>query len=182
MAVVVARDGLAGTTIGNVATAAGLQRTLVLHYFGNRDGLMAAFINEAVTAYGDQMLGAGGDDEPFEVRLDRLFEPGAYRTRADLVIWVELVAKAARDDEVRERLRELWTQRWLPEVARQLRAAYPGAGEGQIGSVAYGLSCLVEAHWYFHLQGVDGDERRRQAQQAARMLLTTLDTSPGDTA
>ena len=42
MADVVARDGLADTTIAKVAEAAGLQRTLVLHYFRDREALMTA--------------------------------------------------------------------------------------------------------------------------------------------
>jgi len=169
---VVAKDGLAGTTVANVATAAGLQRTLVLHYFGSRDGLMSSFITEAVAAYGDQML--GGQDESVEESLGRLFGPTAYRTQADLVIWVELVARAARDESVRQRLTELWTQRWLPAVERRLQQDYPQASAEQVEQVAYALSALVEGHWYFHLQGVQG--RRHHALQAARALLATLET------
>ncbi len=175
MTAVVARDGLAGITIANVAAAAGLQRTLVLHYFGSRDELMASFITTAVAEYGDRMVGGDGPErEPIEARLDGLFEPGTYRSREDLVIWAELVAKAARDQTVRQRLHELWTGRWLPEIERQLGLAYPDADAERVEQVAYALACLVEAHWYFQLQGVDEDRRRRQAQQAARTLLATL--------
>jgi hypothetical protein len=39
--------------------------------------------------------------------------------------------------------------------------------------MAYGLGSMVEAHWYFHLQGL-GDDHRRYAQQCARALLETL--------
>ncbi|MGP3916286.1 TetR family transcriptional regulator [Nonomuraea sp. 10N515B] len=177
MAGVVARDGLTGITIANVAAAAGLQRTLVLHYFGSRDELMASFITNAVAEYGDRMV---GDDprhakEPIEDRLDRLFEPGAYHSHEDLVIWAELVARSARDQTVRQRLHELWTGRWLPAIEQQLGVAYPQADAERIEQVAYALACLVEAHWYFHLQGVDSSSRTRQAQQAARTLLATLD-------
>lgn len=179
MAGVVARDGLTGVTLAGVAEAAGLTRTLVLHYFGSREGLMTAFVTEAVAAYGDRMLGS--DDEPppgpaeLADRIDRLFEPGAYESHEDLVIWVELVAAAARDEDVRRRLRELWTGRWLPAAERRLAAAYPHAAPERIGQTAYALACLVEAHWYFQLQDVTGDTRRRAAQQAARSLLTALD-------
>lgn len=174
MAQVVARDGLTGTSIATVATAAGLQRTLVLHYFGNRRGLVQSFVTEAVAAYGDRML-SGTDSGPIQERVDRLFEPGAYRQREDLVIWAELVAHAGRDSAIRANLADLWTNRWFPEIERQLAEAYPHAAPADIGRVAYGLTCLVEAHWFFHLEGVDHAGRRQQAQHAAKALLATLD-------
>ena len=179
MGSVVAREGLAGATIANVAEAAGLKRTLVLHYFGSRDGLMTSFITEAVAEYGDRMVGVGGESAggSVEERVDRLFEPGVYESRDDLVIWVELVARAARDQGVRQRLNELWTGRWLPEIERQLSAAFPAADADQIAQVAFGLSSLVEAYWYFHLQGLDDEARRRQAHGAARTLLAGLRAS-----
>jgi AcrR family transcriptional regulator len=173
MAGVVARDGLAGTTIANVAAAAGLKRTLILHYFGSRDGLMESFITEVVAVYGEQMFSAA-DDLPVTARVDRLFEPGAYRTQNDLVIWVELVARSARDPVVRQRLHDLWTERWFPEITRLLQTAYPHAGTEDVNRVAYGLASLVEAHWYFHLQGLGGGDHRRYAQQSAHALLETL--------
>ncbi|MEU5407800.1 TetR/AcrR family transcriptional regulator [Nocardia asteroides] len=173
---VVAAEGFSATTLSRVATAAGVQRTLVLHYFGNRDGLMQAFITDAVAAYGDAMLRLGAD-EPIEDRVARMFEPGAYTNRDDLVVWCELVALAARDSLVRRRLTELWTQRWLPALELQLADTYPGAAPAQIAGTAYALACLFEAHWAFHLQGVDGPERAEQGRHAAHALLATLQTA-----
>lgn len=174
---VVAADGFANTTLSRVAAAAGVQRTLVLHYFGSRDGLMRAFITDAVAAYGDAMLRLDAA-EPIKDRVARMFEPGAYTNRDDLVVWCELVALSAREPVVRERLTELWTQRWLPALERQLADAYPGATSAQIAGTAYALACLFEAHWAFHLQGVDDPERIEQGQRAARALLATLDAAP----
>lgn len=170
---VVAAEGFSATTLSRVATAAGVQRTLVLHYFGNRDGLMRAFITDAVAAYGDAMLRLGAD-EPIERRVASMFEPGAYESRDDLVVWCELVALAARESVVRERLRELWSERWLPGLEQQLAVAFPAASPDQVATTAYALACLFEAHWAFHLQGVDSPERTDQAQRAARTLLAAL--------
>lgn len=169
----VAAEGFSATTLSRVATAAGVQRTLVLHYFGNRDGLMRAFITDAVAAYGDAMLRLGAD-EPIERRVASMFEPGAYESRDDLVVWCELVALAARESVVRERLRELWSERWLPGLEQQLAVAFPAASPDQVATTAYALACLFEAHWAFHLQGVDSPERTDQAQRAARTLLAAL--------
>lgn len=175
MADVVAREGLAGVTLAKVAEAAGMQRTLVLHYFRDRDSLIAAFIDEAVAAYGDQMIPATPGD--LEARVSRLFEPGAYRRTTDLIIWTDLVALAARDSDVRRRLRTLWTRVWLPRLEALLAAEYPAAPTEQIAATAYALAALVEAHWAFHLQGVSGPTRRRHGQNAARTLIAALQGS-----
>ena len=45
--------------------------------------------------------------------------------------------------------------------------AYPRAYAAEVSRVAYGLASLVEAHWYFHLQGLDADDHRRYPQQSA---------------
>ncbi|MFI6369219.1 TetR/AcrR family transcriptional regulator [Nocardia sp. NPDC050630] len=173
MAGVVARDGLANATLSQVASAAGMQRTLVLHYFGSRDGLMQAFVNGAVGAYGASMLRAD-TEEPVDRRIDAMFEPGAYRSREELVIWIELVALGARDATVRERLCALWTEQWLPELERQLNTEYPSANADDVARAAYALACLFEAHWAFHLQGITGADRQRQVQHAARTIVATL--------
>ncbi|MGW5453305.1 TetR/AcrR family transcriptional regulator [Nocardia sp. NPDC003979] len=170
---VVAADGFANTTLSRVATAAGVQRTLVLHYFGSRDGLMQAFVTDAVAEYGDNLLRLGAD-APVEERVARMFEPGAYADRDDLVVWCELVALAAREPVVRQRLTDLWTNRWLPGLEQQLSAAYPAASPDRVAVTAYALACLFEAHWAFHLQGVNEPDRAEQAKQSAHTLLSAL--------
>lgn len=176
-ATVVARDGLANTTLSRVAGAAGMQRTLVLHYFGSRDALIQAFVNQAVAAYGTAMLRVH-TGEPLRQRVAAMFTPGAYHSREDLVVWSELVALGARDPTVRQRLRTLWTQHWLPDLEHQLAAQYPAASQDAIGAAAYALACLFEAHWAFHVQDITGPDRQHQAQQAAQTILDSLQTSP----
>ncbi len=174
---VVARDGLAGATLSNVAAAAGLQRTLVLHYFGSRDALIGAFIDHAVAAYGTAML-CGRADESLQQRIEAMFAPGAYRTSEDLVVWTELVALSARDPAVRGRLQDLWDRRWLPDLEAQLAALYPSASTEAVAATAYALASLFEAHWAFNVQGVADERRQRQATQAAHTILERLGEAP----
>ena len=170
---VVARDGLVGATLSKVAAAAGLQRTLVLHYFGSRDALIGAFIDHAVAAYGTAML-RGGAEDSLQRRIDAMFAPGAYRRREDLVIWSELVALSAREPAVRTRLHALWADRWLPELEAQLADQYPNAHSDAVAAAAYALACLFEAHWAFSVQGITNQRRQRQAKLAARGVLDRL--------
>jgi AcrR family transcriptional regulator len=170
---VVAREGFAGATLSKVAAAVGLQRTLVLHYFGTRDALIGAFIDHAVSAYGVAMLRSAAD-ESIQDRIGAMFARGAYRSREDLVVWIELVALSARDRDVRRRLRDLWTKRWLPDLEAQLAAQFPSASAESVASTAYALACLFEAHWAFSVQGVADKCRREQATQAAYAILDRL--------
>ncbi len=170
---VVARAGIAGTTLSAVAEEAGLQRTLVLHYFGTREALMQAFIAQAVAGYGRQMLARGGR-KPIGERIGLLFGGRAYRSRDELLVWSELVALAARDEGVRKQLQVLWTKWWLPELERQLAEEFTGASRQKIAGAAYAIAGLFEAHWWFHLQGLTGVNRRTQAQYAVGLILSDL--------
>jgi AcrR family transcriptional regulator len=170
MRVVAGRDGLHRVTVSSVAEAAGLQRTLVFHYFRDRRSLVDAFIADVVAAYGDrQVLGGSGD---LAHRLDAAFEDGFYESAADLAIWQELIAWSARDAGIRARLHSLWTDRWLPGIEQRLRDVHPSASDERVAQVAYTLACLIEAHWALAAQGVADARRTRALQAAARDALT----------
>lgn len=170
---VVAREGLSGATFAKIAAAAGMQRTLVLHYFGSRDELISAFIAHTMSAVGTEILRRHGA-RPLRESVAMFFEPGAYRTEEELIVWTELVAMSAREPEVRRHMHDLWTRRWLPELESQLAHEFPGTDSEQIATTAYALACLFEAHWAFSQQGVADDRRTHQAQSAAEQLLRRL--------
>lgn len=169
---VVSRDGLASLTVTNVAIEADVQRTLVFHYFGDREKLIADFIDQTVTAYGDaQILGHSGD---LAKRLDAVFAPGFYRSGEDLAIWQELIALATRDDAVRRQLRNLWQKRWLPEIEHEIAEEFPKAQKADVSAVAYALAGLAEAHWAFQAQGLTQRPYAKMARAMADELLETL--------
>jgi AcrR family transcriptional regulator len=176
MAAVVAREGIAATTLAKVADEAGFHRTLVAHYFGDRRSLLDAFVDRVVALYGDRQI-LGGQTASIEKRVQRAFDPGHYVTREDLNVWTELVALSARDERIRARLHSLWVDRWLPMIERELQVARPKATSRDISQVAYGLACLVEAHWSLELQDVATPRRRRLGQRTARLLLDSLPPS-----
>ncbi|MBT2423772.1 TetR family transcriptional regulator [Streptomyces sp. ISL-22] len=173
---VVAREGLAGVTFAKVAEAAGLQRTLVHHYFGSRDQLIGAFIDHAVGAIGTEILSRDAGESLHE-RVTSLFATGAYRSPDDLAVWLELVALSTRDPEVRQRLHALWADRWLPALEAQLAEQYPGAPSDAVTTAAYALACLFEGHWSFSAQDLADERRQRQAERAALLVLDRLDAA-----
>ncbi|WP_051025642.1 MULTISPECIES: TetR/AcrR family transcriptional regulator [Nocardia] len=175
---VVVRDGLAGVTFSKVAEAAGLQRTLVLHYFGSRDELIGAFIDHVVGAMGTEIVRRHAD-LPLRQRVTAAYAPGAYRSRDDMVVWAELVALSARDPAVRRRLHDLWTERWLPELEAALAERYPEVSGEDVSAAAYALVCLFEAHWALDIQDVVDERRQRHVERAAMVILDSLGAPGG---
>lgn len=173
-AAVVAKDGLAGATMARVAEASGLQRTLVLHYFGNRDSMVSEFISYAVGEYGDRML-SDTVGEPVADRLAAMFAPPTKRRRGEIAVWLELVAAGTRDKTIQSQLQELWTKRWLPALEQQIADEYPSASADGVAAVAYGLTCLFEAHWALDAQGIWSQTRSDQAAISAKAILSMLD-------
>lgn len=64
------RYGLAGTSIGTLALAAGIARTTVYEYFPNKESVLAALIDERLPPIVDRVLEDLPDDDP----ADRLAE------------------------------------------------------------------------------------------------------------
>lgn len=160
--------------MARIAEVSGLQRTLVLHYFGNRDSLVSEFISYAVGEYGELMLSETAG-QPVGDRVAAMFAAPTKRRRGEIAVWLELVAAGTRDESIRAQLRELWTQRWLPALEDQISNEYPSASKGAVAAAAYGITCLFEAHWALDAQGIWSQRRSDQAEIAAKAILATLD-------
>ena len=172
MADVVARDGLTGTTLANVAAESGLQRTLVLHYFGNRDNLVRAFVTRTVAEYGSAMV-AIEHASPSQI-VDAVFTPGIYRDERDLAIWLDLVAHAAKDESIRADLQTLWRDVWLPAIDGRLTAFYPSASAEEIAAATYTLTVLFEGHWSLVAQDVPDTAATAAAKALAHRVVDGL--------
>jgi AcrR family transcriptional regulator len=71
----IARTGPEGLRLQEIAAAAGISHPLILHHFGNREGLVRALTQQAVTELRDRLLAALGSAEySLEQQLDRVFD------------------------------------------------------------------------------------------------------------
>lgn len=170
---VVAKEGLEGITFAKVAEAAGMQRTLVLHYFSTRAELMNAFIEHYIAKMGTEILHRFSG-KPLSEQIVMLFTPEVYRSHDDLIVWFELVAQSARNPFIQKMLHNLWTQHWLPDFENQLAQEFPNATLEAISSAAYVLVCLFEAYWGFSIQGVTDQQRQKQMEQTVLLILDGL--------
>ncbi|MCD0449748.1 TetR family transcriptional regulator [Actinocorallia sp. API 0066] len=143
----VAKHGLAGATQERIALEAGMSRSHVRHYVGNRDELLHALWEHEMTPY---LAGTRAATEGREPRaalgalVDFLFGPQMARNDDDLVI-ENLISGAMHDVRLRGRIYE--TYRGLErDIAAAVRAAVPGCDAAESRQLAYSLICMAFGH------------------------------------
>ncbi|MEZ4253304.1 MAG: TetR/AcrR family transcriptional regulator [Polyangiales bacterium] len=170
------RDGLEGTSLEAVAKEAGIARSAVRHFVGNRDALLREAVVEFADAY-RRDFEARVRTRPPEARIDALlaFLFGASFTRdhdaEDHAIEV-LFAVARHDADAREALRALYSD-FVRLVTAELRRAFRQAPAARVRETAYAVVCLAEANATLDWLGL-GARRTHDARRAATRLVEGL--------
>lgn len=125
----IARDGVRGLRVNDVADEAGVSPGLLYYHFTDRSGLLGATLDYINSHANDvRALGGRGEASPFE-ELERqlLSELGDdQEVRENSAAWNELRALAVFEPDLQEPMRST-TSAWVDEVARSV-AAVQGAG------------------------------------------------------
>ncbi|WP_067476360.1 TetR/AcrR family transcriptional regulator [Actinomadura hibisca] len=140
----VARHGLAGSTQERIAEAAGMSRSHIRHYVGNRDQLIDALWDHVITPYFESMEAALADraaDERLRALVDFLFGPQMARNEDDAVIEA-FFSGAMHDVRLRGRVYDSYS-RLEREIARTIRGAVPGCGSAEGLQLAYAFICMA---------------------------------------
>lgn len=114
---VFARRGIDAASLDDVAAAAGFTKGAVYSNFGSKDGLVAALVDDRVTAYLDLGLDAVSDlDAPFDGRIQALgdqlttaFDAQRDWTLLFLELWQRAVRSGRTDNAFLQRRHELHT-------------------------------------------------------------------------
>jgi AcrR family transcriptional regulator len=160
---VIARRGVRGLRVEEVAAEAGVATSLLYYYFANRNGLVRATLDHAneraaTKVTPDHQTGRQAVDRTLLAELD----DGAD-VRDTSVVWGEVLASAVFEPDLRDQLRAA-TRTWNELVAGAIR---DGLDDGSIGACvdpdacAERLTALVDglsARW---LAGVVEREEAR---------------------
>ena len=170
------RDGLEGTSLDAVAREAGIARSALRHFVGNRDALLREAVVHLADAYRHDFE-ARVDSLPADARLDALlaflFSAGFTQDHDAEDHAIEALLAVARHDEgAREALRALYED-FVRMVSVELRAAFPDAPRARIQETPYAVVCLAEANSTMEGLGLAG-RRSRDARKAAQRLLDSL--------
>lgn len=158
-ATVIARRGVRGLRVEELAEEAGVSKALIYYHFEDRTGLLRrtlAFVNNRAERYTAEQAAAGQPAAETPTGPLRRLEQALLLELQDLphvrensTAWGELRASAVFDPELRGEL-ALASVIWVREVADQLGEARPTAPESALTASAERLTALLEglsARW-----------------------------------
>ncbi|MEU5811506.1 MULTISPECIES: TetR/AcrR family transcriptional regulator [unclassified Streptomyces] len=164
---VIARSGIRGLRVEDLAAEAGVSTALIYYHFKDRAGLVQrtlAFINDRAVGYTEEALQGAQDarDALLRLLLSEVQETGAVRENS--VAWGELRASAVFDDSLRGNLVGS-TRDWVRDTAglvADARAAGLADPRVEPLDVAERLTALVEGLSGRWLSGSLDVERARE--------------------
>jgi AcrR family transcriptional regulator len=158
---VIARRGVRGFRVEQVAEQAGVAVSLLYYYFGSRNGLVRATLDHANERAATTTVRAASGRTTVEATLLAEFDADA---RDQSVVWGEVLASAVFEPELQDQLHDASTT-WSELVAATIAAgiedgSIPDSVDARAG--AERLTALVDglsARW---LAGVIDRERARE--------------------
>ncbi|MFI1223364.1 MULTISPECIES: TetR/AcrR family transcriptional regulator [unclassified Streptomyces] len=183
-ATVIARRGIRGLRVEELAAEAGVSKALIYYHFEDRTGLLRrtlAFVSNRAERYTSGQAATAAATGPLH-RLEQalLLElQDLPHVRENSTAWGELRASAVFDPELRGEL-ALASTIWVREVADQLGEVRPTAPESALTAGAERLTALLEglsARW---LSGtLPLTEARTRMREAIGMEVAHLARTPG---
>lgn len=174
----VVKYGLAGSTLERIAEEAGVKRSILRHYIGNRDALLDAFLEKVVHRYREELRllfrEIRGEDK-IEQLLGILFPDVPYHALDSIIVIEELIALAGKHERARE-LMLGYVECHVEKIAEVLRAEYPTISPQQCWDTAYGLLSLNYNQESLVSLSLPGSYLRA-ARKNARLLLSALEES-----
>ncbi|NIA68178.1 TetR/AcrR family transcriptional regulator [Pelagibius litoralis] len=171
----VARDGVEGASLQQVADAAGLARALLRHHIGNREDMILA-LAERFCRQSMAEMDALVELLPKKKRLEKLiavlFTTTYASSSQELQVAAALINAAASRPALKKMLRH-WYDGFEDVIALELQTAYPAAKRAAVAEVAtaiVGMAFSVDS--LTPLGKVD--DLFQRSQRAALRLAATL--------
>ena len=135
------RDGIANTSLEQIAAEAKMKRSILRHYIGNRDQIILALYqrwHHQNQLLWQTLLNYLPEENRNEALIDMLFgerDPGY----TDLIMIGEaLFSEARRIPKLRDRF-EIWLDEFIAQLGQELQKGKPSAGEESCQHVAAGI-------------------------------------------
>ncbi|AUG80496.1 TetR family transcriptional regulator [Kitasatospora sp. MMS16-BH015] len=146
---VIARRGVRGLRVGELATEAGVSTSLIYYHFTDRAGILRETLEyisdraDRYTAEAAQAAGRGGDPRADLEQVLLLELQDTTEVRENSTAWGELRATAVFEPELREELARN-THTWVHDIAELLGRANPTGTAPAHAAAAERLTALVE--------------------------------------
>ena len=162
--------GLQGSSLEQIARQAGVKRSIIRHYIGNRDDLIEAAVARIINNYRQDLADAIQNLSQTQIipeLLDYLFcyKEGDERSHYDILVNA-LWATQERDPRTHRLLLNLYRE-FEELIFQALTYAYPAAPEPKRRGVAFSTMCLANDAWSMVALGFEAsriDNGRENAQ------------------
>lgn len=137
----VSRFGIEGSSLDRIAEEAGMKRSILRHYMGNRDALVLALADRVITKYEagfDEYLKATARECGVDQLLGYLFPSTTQSTTESVMVIESLIALGASDGEIQEKMKG-YIDRFVGRCAALLQGDFPSVPKSQCWAVAYGV-------------------------------------------
>lgn len=174
----VARLGLEASSLEAIAEEAGMQRSILRHYIGNRDAIIAAMIDRITDRYRSEtkeLMAALPVRDKTDALIDMLFSEDSGENADQKAVAEALLAAAGRYPVIRQRF-SVWMTEFVDAIARILAEDNPRAGQGDCWTVAYGIVGLYFTNDAMAPLGLP-QRFAQSARASARRLAGTLVTT-----
>lgn len=173
----IAQRGLGHVTLDDVAAAAGVSRSALNHFVGNRNDLIVATAEELCSRYLTSMRKMIGDQAGIEAVVGVMFSTDwVWGLSDENVAFDALLDDASRNPRTRAILKATYDE-LFDTLTAALRRSHPDAPAVAIRDTAYAIVCLSEYNVDLQKLGYPR-ARNRGAKQAALTLTAALD-APG---
>lgn len=170
----VARYGVDGASLERIAEQAGLQRSMIRHFVGNRDVLVTGLAERLERKFTEQtaaMIELLPSERPAETMIDWLFDP-SYVSDHDAVLALEaLIAAVPRFPEVGVCLHR-WFSTTVEQFTEVVARSHPQADAEAQRDVALGVIGIYFNNDALSPLGLAADYREGNHRAALRLLRT----------
>ena len=171
----ITRYGLEGATQERIAEQAGVKRSILRHYLGNREEMIDALIDHVGKDWKTQteeLVNALPHSQRVSVLLEFLFDKNYAADRNSILILHALITAAEQHPDINLMLID-WTSQFVQMVEIELRLEYPEVTDDLIFSVAFGVVGI-----YFNIDSFalhrPPDEWWTASKNAAQLLVNSL--------
>lgn len=176
---VIARRGLSGITVSDIAQEAGCSYGVIAFHFKTKERLLLAVLNLLASNYEQLWLDAMAAAPPspaerLRVLLEVDFDPRVAKA-GDLAVWIAFWDEAPRVAAYKRRCSELKRRslQTITDLVSELAAAR--SLDVDVEAVSQGLYAITDGCWIFgHVTGQNGPRDRKRYRQVCLTFLSAF--------
>ena len=171
----IVRFGFNGATQRRIAEAAGVKRTILRHYLGNREHMIQALLDHVCRQFQmetNELIAALPESNRVSELLNLLFDSQYAKENNSALVVQALMNASEQHPEINDRLMAVITQ-FIDAVAHEIQLAHPKSSEIDTFEVALGIVGI-----YFTIDSMESlgvsDDWWFAAERSAYRLIDTL--------